>query len=256
VVVNQELSPEEIKEAYRLSRIEIKNLLDKIQILEAAREAKEHKTGDVTPVAIPPVVSPIAEEIESVIQKEVKSLKLSEDEREMFLKRENEMEDELVAKENELKMKTNILLAVEEQLDFYIHKNEILTKESFKVQAHQRETSTRIFHLEEQNRSLSTLIKRTKIDLEKTKEDINIIKNKLNNLGSKSDLYKCQVKADVLELQIENAFSSFSVSLQDALLSKQAFLHDEATSLLRQAPNLPDKVVAFLNKINENTISK
>ncbi|RKP16476.1 P-loop containing nucleoside triphosphate hydrolase protein, partial [Rozella allomycis CSF55] len=177
--VNKEPSLGELKQTIKILQQEIEHLKSQINVLEN-NEAKSEASKLIDGTS-----------------------KMTEEERESFLKRENELMDEIFEKEQEIKYKSGIMGAIEEQLEFYHSRTNKL----------QRELGEKNLQCLELQNEISDLKKQIEITLEKL-EILEKDKKKETDEGNRN--FNDNI-GQILDATIDATIHAHSLLLQNIL---------------------------------------
>lgn len=145
--VNADLSPAELKALLKKVKIDSINFQQYIAALEGevsiwrvggtVAEAKwatmeKVKGGEITPISPAPGFKPIPDEGS---RPATPAIVLEKDEREEYMKRENELQDQIAEKEQEIAAKIEIIEGIKEELNYYKDQESIITKDNHKMAA-------------------------------------------------------------------------------------------------------------------------
>nr|KAJ3416656.1 hypothetical protein HK105_001192 [Polyrhizophydium stewartii] len=188
--INAELSPSELKALLKKAKLEVTELEGQVAAIE--KELSLWRAGQTVPesewvkisasstTAAAAEAAPAADGIapallDIVASKSVAAVPLENDEREDFLRRENELADQLAEKERELEQQKKLVESLQEELTFVKAREAEVTQENKQLSANLTEMQLQLEKILFENKeSLITVdtLKESKVELERELESL------------------------------------------------------------------------------------
>ncbi|KAJ3092491.1 hypothetical protein HK102_006685 [Quaeritorhiza haematococci] len=249
--VNAELSPGELKQLLKKAKVEITNLQSYASSLEgeitkwragekvpqSAWVTLQNAGGDSSPSATPAAPgTPKSQALEDIAARAATPapVAMTDDEREEFLKRENELSDQLAEKDESLKQQKAILEGAQEELAFLKNREADIAKEN-------KELTTTLTDVKVQLEKVSFENKESQIVVDSLKEANGELTKEIENL-----------KKQIVELQSKQPVAGAATAISEEEKKKRK--EEKMTQMMAEFD--PSGLMADKEKQMRDTLSK